>query len=355
MRKYFYTIFLIAILLILSIVPMLAADSATLSIVPDQTEITTDGSATKITYTVTVTPPQGQEIGVFSFRLKPSGNMTLPDSFKVDGERVISYGSPELEYDQNEGTGVFNTYEYTPSGNFFAAVGSTEGSRMTDEAIVLTITATVPAGSTGAYLLDAEFIAAPDGSGQTYAAKVTTMPVLITDPNGGNTSGSTVIISDLDDPMPGEKPDTDITVTSGEDDIEEHTTWYRDGEEMTDGTFEPGHVYTVVTRVETGGTFDTEVYTNDGYTVNRISDTELELRRDFYVEETYTQELTKEEAQQQIDAAAQAEEPVETEESVEEAPAAKHTWLLPTVLCAAAVIAVILIPVLRKKKHADAV
>lgn len=117
MRKSLLAV-LLAVILLLSITTALAADSATLSIVPDQTEITTDGSATKITYTVTVTPPQGQEIGVFSFRLKPSGNMTLPDSFKVDGERVISYGSPELEYDQNEGTGVFNTYEYTLPATF---------------------------------------------------------------------------------------------------------------------------------------------------------------------------------------------------------------------------------------------
>ena len=220
---------------------------------------------------------------------------------------------------------------------------------MTNDATVLTITATVPAGSTGAYLLDAEFIAAPDGSGQTYIAKVNTTPVLITDPNGGNTPGSTVIISNLDDPVPGQKPDTDITVTSEEDDTEEHTTWYCNGEEMTGGTFEPGHVYTVVIRVKTNGTFDTEVYTNDGYTVNRISDTELELRRDFYVEETYTQELTEQEATQQIDAAAQA------EESVKEESVSNHIWLLPTALCVVAVIAVILIPVLQKKKHTDAV
>ena len=49
---------------------------------------------------------------------------------------------------------------------------------MTESAEILTITATIPAGSTGTFTLDAEFVAAPDGSGTTYTPKVDSTPVI---------------------------------------------------------------------------------------------------------------------------------------------------------------------------------
>lgn len=167
-----------------------AEDTATLTITPDKTEVTADGNDIQVVFTVTVAPPQGKELGVFSFRLKPSGTMTLPKSFKVDGERVITYESLDLEYDINTDKGVFRTYEYTPGSCFFAAVGSTEGNRMTASAEILTITATIPAGSTGTFTLDAEFVAAPDGSGATYTPKVDSTPVTVKGTGGTGTSGS---------------------------------------------------------------------------------------------------------------------------------------------------------------------
>lgn len=203
----------LSVLLLLGAVVMAwAEDTATLTITPDKTEVTADGNDIQVVFTVTVAPPQGKELGVFSFRLKPSGTMTLPKSFKVDGERVITYESLDLEYDINTDKGVFRTYEYTPGSCFFAAVGSSEGRRMTESAAILTITATIPAGSTGTFTLDAEFVAAPDGSGTTYTPKVDSTPVTVkgtggSDGSGGSGGSNSAEKPETGEPTSGETPD----------------------------------------------------------------------------------------------------------------------------------------------------
>ena len=194
-----------------------AEDTATLTITPDKTEVTADGNDIQVVFTVTVAPPQGKELGVFSFRLKPSGTMTLPKSFKVDGERVITYESLDLEYDINTGKGVFRTYEYTPGSCFFAAVGSTEGNRMTEGAEILTITATIPAGSTGTFTLDAEFVAAPDGSGATYTPKVDSTPVTVK--GTGGTTGTSGSSGDTEKPETGGTASSETPDVTGKPDV----------------------------------------------------------------------------------------------------------------------------------------
>ena len=94
MRKLICAI-LSVILLLGAAVTAWAEDTATLTITPDKTEVTANGSAVQVKFTVTVTPPEGRELGVFSFRLKPSGGMTLPGSFKENGEAVITYADFE--------------------------------------------------------------------------------------------------------------------------------------------------------------------------------------------------------------------------------------------------------------------
>ena len=165
----------------------LAAGTATLTIAPDITTARVSGSGIKVVYTISVTPPKGQEIGVFSFRLKAPDGMTLPTRFKEGSEEVIQYAKNDLPYNAITETGVFKTYEYTPDSGYFAAVGSLEDNRMTEAAQILTITATIEANRSGTFVLDAEFLAAKDGSGDTYTAKVATTPVVITDPDGGTT------------------------------------------------------------------------------------------------------------------------------------------------------------------------
>lgn len=189
MRKLICAV-LSVLLLLGAVATAWAEDTATLTITPDKTEVTADGNDIQVVFTVTVAPPQGKELGVFSFRLKPSGGMTLPERFKENGEAVITYAVNDLPYDVTTGKGVFRTYEYTPGSCFFAAVGSTEGNRMTEGAEILTITATIPAGSTGTFTLDAEFVAAPDGSGATYTPKVDSTPVTVKGTGGTGISGS---------------------------------------------------------------------------------------------------------------------------------------------------------------------
>lgn len=194
------------ILLLGTVATAWAEDTATLTITPDKTEVIADGNAVKVKFTVTVSPPEGKELGVFSFRLKPSGDMALPGSFKENGEAVITYAKNALPYDVTTGKGVFRTYEYTPGSCFFAAVGSTEGNRMTESAEILTITATIPAGSTGTFTLDAEFVAAPDGSGTTYTPKVDSTPVTVKGTGGTGTSGSSGSSGSAEKPETGGTP-----------------------------------------------------------------------------------------------------------------------------------------------------
>ena len=56
------------ILLLGTVATAWAEDTATLTITPDKTEVTANGSAVQVKFTITVTPPEGRELGVFSFR-----------------------------------------------------------------------------------------------------------------------------------------------------------------------------------------------------------------------------------------------------------------------------------------------
>lgn len=155
MRRICGTLLLCIGLLLCCTVQALAADEAVLTITPSVTEAEAGDSETRIDYTITVTPPEGRAIGVFSFRLKPSGGMTLPEKFKVDGRQVIQYAKNGLRYDITTEKGVFKTFEYTPASCFFAAVGSLEDNRMTEAAEIMTITAAIPKGTGGVFALDA--------------------------------------------------------------------------------------------------------------------------------------------------------------------------------------------------------
>lgn len=151
--------------------------TAKLTITPTDTKV--DGDTATVTYSVTVTPPEGKELGVFSVQLQPSDGMTLAKEFYANGKQVITYGDGKLSYSEVKQTGYFATYEYTPQTGYFAAVGTTPERRMSKEATILTIQATMPANKDGTYTLNAEFIAALDGSGDVYTAQVSTTPVTI--------------------------------------------------------------------------------------------------------------------------------------------------------------------------------
>lgn len=317
-----------AFMLLAAITTAGAEDAATLTITPDRTEIHSDGAAVEITYTVSVAPPVGKEIGVFSFRLLPSGQMTLPESFRVNGEKVISYLNDDLAYNANTDEGVFHTFEYTPKAAFFAAVGSSEERRMTQAADIMTIIATVPADAYGTFVLDAEFLAAPDGSGASYAPVIRTTPVTVIGP-GGNT-GNNVVVSDVDRPIAGAVPDGEATVSvPGQPQVT--TTWWEDGKPMTGESFLPGHAYTIVIQVKTeGAAFDTDVYVNEGYTVERTGENELILRRSFYVAQQYTQDISEDELADMLGSPAESPAPDDTAQTdVTEDKAAEEEQATP--------------------------
>lgn len=160
-----------------------AEDAATLTITADSAEIRGGGAPVSVVFTFHVAPPAGQEIGVFSIRLLPTEGMTLSD------EDV--WVNETLAYSNFNRSGVFRTFEYTPQSRFFAAVGSSPGQRMKEAADVLQVTATIPGGVYGSFTMDAEFIAAPDGSGVSFTPVVHTATVTVTSPGGTSTPPAT--------------------------------------------------------------------------------------------------------------------------------------------------------------------
>lgn len=198
MKRIITLVLTLAALLVLTVTA--CADTipgtAKLTITPTDTKVS--GDTATVTYSVTVTPPEGKELGVFSVQLQPSDGMTLPRKFTVDGKKVITYGDGKLEYDEVEKTGYFATYEYTPQTGYFAAVGTTPERRMSKEATILTIQATMPANKSGTYTLNAEFIAALDGSGDVYTAQVSTTPVTVSGGDKAPVADKTPVITETD-------------------------------------------------------------------------------------------------------------------------------------------------------------
>lgn len=167
MKRIITLVLTLAALLVLTVTA--CADTipgtAKLTITPTDTKVS--GDTATVTYSVTVTPPEGKELGVFSVQLQPSDGMTLAKDFYANGKQVITYGDGKLSYSEVKQTG------------YFATVGTTPERRMSKEATILTIQATMPANKDGTYTLNAEFIAALDGSGDVYTAQVSTTPVTI--------------------------------------------------------------------------------------------------------------------------------------------------------------------------------
>lgn len=194
-----------ALLLAVSAFAATPPGTAKCTITPSDTRVS--GNTATVTYTITVTPPQGQQLGVFSVQLQPSQGLTLATSWEdANGNRVIDYVD-DLTFNKYQPDGVFATYDYTPQTGYFAAVGTTPDRRMSDEATILTIQATMPADKAGTYTLNAEFIAALDGSGDVYTAQVITTPVTISAPGQTPTVDNTPVITETtaDTPASGSK------------------------------------------------------------------------------------------------------------------------------------------------------
>lgn len=193
MKRIITLVLTLAALLVLTVTA--CADTipgtAKLTITPTDTKVS--GDTATVTYSVTVTPPEGKELGVFSVQLQPSDGMTL-----TQDTSGITYGDGSLSYSPATKKGIFEIYGYTAKTGYFAAAGTTEDRRMSQEATVLTIQATMPANKSGTYTLNAEFIAALDGSGDVYTAQVSTTPVTVSGGDKAPVADKTPVVTETD-------------------------------------------------------------------------------------------------------------------------------------------------------------
>ena len=193
MKRIITLVLTLAALLVLTVTA--CADTipgtAKLTITPTDTKVS--GDTATVTYSVTVTPPEGKELGVFSVQLQPSAGMTL-----TQDTSGITYGDGSLSYSPATRKGIFEIYGYTAKTGYFAAAGTTEDRRMSQEATVLTIQATMPANKSGTYTLNAEFIAALDGSGDVYTAQVSTTPVTVSGGDKAPVADKTPVVTETD-------------------------------------------------------------------------------------------------------------------------------------------------------------
>ena len=134
----------------------------------------------------------------------------------------------------------------------------------------------------------------------------------------------------MDRPIAGAVPDGEATVSvPGQPQVT--TTWWEDGKPMTGESFLPGHAYTIVIHVKTeGAAFDTDVYVNEGYTVERTGENELILRRSFYVAQQYTQDISEDELAEMLGSPAESPAPDDTAQTdVTEDKAAEEEQATP--------------------------
>lgn len=224
MKRIITLVLTLAALLVLTVT--VCADTipgtAKLTITPTDTKVS--GDTATVTYSVTVTPPEGKELGVFSVQLQPSDGMTL-----TQDTSGITYGDGSLSYSPATKKGIFEIYGYTAKTGYFAAAGTTEDRRMSKEATVLTIQATMPANKSGTYTLNAEFIAALDGSGDVYTAQVSTTPVTVSGGDKAPVADKTPVITKTD----GSGNTTNTSDTTG---AANNGTTPNGGGTTTDGT-----------------------------------------------------------------------------------------------------------------------
>ena len=176
--------------------------TATLTITPSQSEIDVTTGSVDVIYTLKVTPPAGQHIGVFSFDLKAPAGMTLSEtktSTKGGDGYWVNTSSLYYHEDLNP-TGIFETFKYTPvpNGSFIAsgtqlATEITQERNMTIEADIMTIKATITdASKAGSYALAAENPnVGPDGT-DTFTFAITSTPVVVANPAAVPVTGVTL-------------------------------------------------------------------------------------------------------------------------------------------------------------------
>ena len=156
--------------------------TATLTITPDRSEIDPATGSVDVIYTLKVTPPAGQHIGVFSFDLKAPAGMTLSKTFTDTRDGDGYWLNSSLSYHPTfNKTGIFETFSYTPEPKgYFIGSGTTPQRNMTTEADIMTIKATITdASKAGSYALTAANPnVGPDGT-DTFTFDIISNPVIV--------------------------------------------------------------------------------------------------------------------------------------------------------------------------------
>ena len=243
MRKLLTTLLIAALVACYSIVPV-SADvtipgtldgTATLTITPSITTAVAGSDAVVVTYTIKVTPPTGKEIGYISFHLTAPTGETLGTA---DADYTVN---TSMYYHKTlSPAGVFEIFDYTPASGYFAASGTTETRRMTSEAQIMTIKATIAAGQVGSFALDvADFKAGLDGEGALYTCVVKSTPVVVT----GSITG-TQNVTGITAPVKGSAPVTAATNPDSTKMDVSAVSWYDGTTAFTGSTFAASKAYT---------------------------------------------------------------------------------------------------------------
>lgn len=146
----------------------------TLTVTPSINEIEADSEGVNVTYTITLTPAEGKKIGYFEFRLNPSAGIT------VNSAVINSALTYHPDFKPN---GIFENYAYASETMYLLCAGTTAERNLANEAVVLTVDATVDASVAKNYTLALTGArAAIDGSSAPYSVETVSGVIKIREP-----------------------------------------------------------------------------------------------------------------------------------------------------------------------------
>ena len=197
MKRIISLLLSVAMILSFAVFPASAAgEDVTLKITPDKTTIDTSAGDVVVEYTISVEVKDSSvKIGGMQFGLNPPSGMTLPTKFKDGSNTLISYiNKPEWQYNSEEETGIFQTFEYTPTTNIFIASGTTADRNLHENKDLMKIRVTIAKGTTGSLKLTDGLPGTPtvfskiDGGAVKWSYTVETTPVTVVSSISGNLS-----------------------------------------------------------------------------------------------------------------------------------------------------------------------
>ena len=283
MKKLMAIILTIAIVMSLCVVPASAADSGvTITITPDKESVDTATGDVIVTYTVKakVTDPN-LKVGSLTITLDPSAGLTLAEKMKKDDSAFYyQTTSKQYKYDEETGTGIFDVkFNYAPETKTFVAAGTTQDRNLNSthgEIVLMTIMGKIAKGTTGSVTLKTTQHSYGEPSGSTASVDCDVTPASVTILKAPISS---VTIADLDAPVKGAAPDTNVTVTPSS--LSANVKWF-DGATSVTGNFAANTAYTVKIKLTASGDDNfAETVTAGDYTVTRNSETELLLTKTF--------------------------------------------------------------------------